>query len=252
VLAELLELAPAGVEERDRGDGTVEYAVYGAPGELPALPDLKAAAAGALVDVSTEEVAEDWQDRWRQFHRPLVIDGRLTVRPPWEPTADTAIDLVIDPGLAFGTGAHPTTRLCLEALLELGPRGSFVDLGCGSGVLGIAAARLGFEPVTALDIEPAAVEATRENAERNGVKLEVRSFDLRAEDVPAGDTVAANLVAPLLLDWARRAAEVPPRVIASGLLETEGDIVSAAFAARGLTERERRSAAGWVALQFEK
>jgi len=253
VLAELLELAPGGVEERDQGDGTVEYAVYGPPGELPALPDLKAAAGGALVDVSTEEVAEDWAERWRLFHRALVIEGRLSVRPPWEPAAGTPIDLVIDPGRAFGTGAHPTTRLCLEALLELpGRRGPFADLGCGSGVLAIAAVRLGFAPVLGLDIEPVAVQATRENSARNGVEIEVRRFDLRSEPVPAAGTVAANLLAPLLLEWARRGDELPARIIASGLLESEGDAVAAAFGERGLVERERRSGGGWVALVLER
>lgn len=249
VLAELLELAPGGVEERDPGDGTIEYAVYGAPGEVPALPDLTAAAGGALVDISTEEVAEDWEERWREFHRPLVIDTRLTVRPPWEPPATTELEIVIDPGRAFGTGAHATTRLCLELMLELGSRGgSFVDLGCGSGVLAIAAARLGFDPVLALDYEPAAIEATGENAARNGVELEIRRLDLRTEPVPAADTAAANLMAPLLLDWARLPGELPARVIASGLLEHEGDAVADAFGERGLREIERRSGGGWIAL----
>ncbi|HEY2161906.1 MAG TPA: 50S ribosomal protein L11 methyltransferase [Solirubrobacteraceae bacterium] len=249
VLAELLELAPGGVEETDRGDGTIEFAVYGAPGELPSLPDLKAAAGGALVDVSTEEVADDWDRRWRQFHRPLVIDGRLTVRPPWEPAGETPIDLVIDPGQAFGTGAHATTRLCLEALLDAEHhQGQFVDLGCGSGVLAIAAAKLGFAPVLALDYDPAAIEATIENALRNGVDVEVRRFDVRTEQVPLAPTVAANLLAPLLLAWAERAEVLPDRVIASGLLEHEGDRVAEAFAARGLRELERRAFAGWLAL----
>ena len=98
--------------------------------------------------------------------------GRLTVRPPWEPAGDTALDVVIDPGQAFGTGAHATTRLCLELLLESDARGSFADIGCGSGVLAIVAARLGFGPVLALDYDPLAVTATSENARRNGVELE--------------------------------------------------------------------------------
>jgi ribosomal protein L11 methyltransferase len=241
------------VEETDPGDGTIEYAVYGAPGELPELPDLRAAAAGALVDISTEEVAGDWEQRWRQFHRPLVIERRLTVRPPWEPPSNTPIDLVIDPGRAFGTGAHATTRLCLELLLELeAPEGPFIDLGCGSGVLAITAAKLGFGPVLALDIEREAVQATGENAARNGVELEVRRFELRAEPVPPARTVAANLLAPLLLDWARRAEELPPRVIASGLLTSEADAVAQAFASRGLHELERRSGGEWSALVLER
>lgn len=249
MLAELLELAPGGVEESDPGDGTVEYAVYGPPGELPSLPDLKAAAAGALVDVSTTEVAEDWEERWRRFHRPLVIEDRLTVRPPWEEPRDTRLDLMIDPGRAFGTGAHATTRLCLELLLDLGGSGGrFVDLGCGSGVLAIAAAKLGFAPVIALDLDPAALQATGENATRNGVELDVRRLDLRTQEVPEADLVAANLLAPLLLEWVRQAVVLPPLLIASGLLEQEGDRVAGAFAARGLLERERRAASGWIAL----
>src|ERR1700742_456814 len=92
VLAELLELAPGGVEEMDIDAGTVEYAVYGAPGELPELPDLRAAAGTALIEVRTSEVADDWADRWREFHRPLVLGERLSVRPPWEPPQGTALD----------------------------------------------------------------------------------------------------------------------------------------------------------------
>ncbi|HVV86571.1 MAG TPA: 50S ribosomal protein L11 methyltransferase, partial [Kofleriaceae bacterium] len=119
VLAELLALAPSGVEEADvDGGAIVEYAVYGAPGELPDLPDVEAAAGGALVEVRTTEVADDWADRWRQFHRPIEVGGRVYVRPPWEPARDDLMDLVIDPGQAFGTGAHHTTRLCLELLVE--------------------------------------------------------------------------------------------------------------------------------------
>jgi ribosomal protein L11 methyltransferase len=257
VLAELLELAPGGVEEQPLADGTVEYAVYGAPGELPALPDLKAAAGEALVEVSTEEIADDWAERWREFHRPLVIDGQLTVRPPWEPRGATPIDIVIDPGQAFGTGAHPTTRLCLEALLELAPgSGPLVDLGCGSGVLSVAAARLGWGPVTALDFDPAAVAATRENARRNGVELEFRRYDLRADpvDLSLAPTVAANLLAPLLTAWAARlrdAHALPERVIASGLLAHEGDRVAGAFAPLGLHERRRLTGGEWIALVLE-
>jgi ribosomal protein L11 methyltransferase len=252
VLAELLELAPSGVEEAERGDGLIEYAVYGAPGELPALPDLRAAAGGALVEVSTTEIADDWSERWRAFHRPLVLDGRLTVRPPWEPPGETPIDLVIDPGQAFGTGAHATTRMCLELMLELDPRGGLVDLGCGSGVLAIAAARLGFAPVIALDNDPAAVAAADQNARVNGVEVDVRRHDLRVDPTPPARTVAANLLGPLLLAWAPRlggrAEPLPERVIASGLLVTEVGRVAAAFSAGGLAEAARRSSGEWAAL----
>jgi ribosomal protein L11 methyltransferase len=251
VLAELLELAPSGVEEAELPGGVVEYAVYGAPGELPALPDLEAAAGGALVQIHSAEVADDWSERWRRFHRPLVLDDRLTVRPPWEPPGPTGLDVVIDPGQAFGTGAHATTRLCLELMLaEPRAAGSFVDLGCGSGVLAIVAAKLGWNPVTALDNDPAALAATRENARANRVELQARRFDLTAEQVPECDLVAANVLAPPLRAWAASQRQLPPALILSGLLVEEADDVVAAYAARGLRERERRVRGEWVALRL--
>jgi ribosomal protein L11 methyltransferase len=251
VLAELLELAPGGVEEAPAGEDVIEYAVYGAPGELPALPDLRAVAGGALVEVSTEEIADDWGERWKAFHRPLVLGDRLTVRPPWEPAGSTPIDLVIDPGRAFGTGAHATTRMCLELMLDLEARDAFLDLGCGSGVLAIAAARLGFAPVLALDNDPASIEAASANASVNGVEIEVRRHDLRMDPTPPARTVAANLLAPLLLAWAPTLAgaqERPAQVIASGLLTDEAGAVERAFSAVGFTEVARRAGPEWTAL----
>ncbi len=255
VLAELLELAPSGVEEVAVGETVVEYAVYGPPGELPALPDLRAAAGGALVEITTTEVAEDWAERWRAFHRPLRLDGRLTVRPPWEPPADTPLEVVIDPGQAFGTGAHATTRLCLELLLDLEPSDGLLDLGCGSGVLAIAAAKLGWAPVRALDNDPAAVAATEANARVNGVELSVSRFDLRTDPPVCAPTVTANLLGPLLRTWAARlaAADAPPRrIIASGLLTAEGDAVAAAFTPLGFAVGARRSRGEWAALLLER
>jgi ribosomal protein L11 methyltransferase len=247
VLAELLELAPSGVEEVSVGADVIEYAVYGPPGELPALPDLRAAAGGALVSVTTSEIADDWADRWREFYQPLVLDG-LTVRPPWEPRGSTPLDVVIDPGQAFGTGAHATTRLCLELMLSLGaPDGSLVDLGCGSGVLAIVGARLGYSPVTALDNDPAAIEATLVNAAVNEVSLDARRFDLRTDPVPAADVIVANLLAPLLAGLPRLDTR---RVIASGILAGEADRVAAAF--DGFRERERLAAGEWVALLLDR
>lgn len=250
VLAELLELAPSGVEEVEISPEVIEYAVYGAPGELPAVPDLRAAAGGAYVDVSTQEIADDWADRWRSFHRPLVIGDRLTVRPPWEPPGDTALDVVVDPGQAFGTGSHATTRLCLELMLELDTTGggSLVDVGCGSGVLAIVAAKLGFAPVIALDYDRAAAAATRENAARNGVELDVRDFDMREEQAPRADCGVANVLAGPLVAWAERQRELPSTLILSGLLATEADRVAAAYARRGQAERTRRTSGEWAAL----
>ncbi|MGH2884562.1 MAG: 50S ribosomal protein L11 methyltransferase, partial [Solirubrobacteraceae bacterium] len=203
---------------------------------------------GAYVDVFTEEIADDWAERWRSFHRPLVIGDRLTVRPPWEPPGATALDVVIHPGQAFGTGSHATTRLCLELMLDLKRRGSFIDVGCGSGVLAIVAAKLGFAPVAALDYDAAATTATRGNAARNGVDLDVRDFDMRSEQAPGADVGAANVLAGPLVAWATSQHELPPALILSGLLATEADRVAGAYAQRGHAERERRVRAEWAAL----
>jgi ribosomal protein L11 methyltransferase len=257
VLAELIDLFPAGVEEVDAGD-RIEYAVYGAPGELPALPELQAAAGGALVVVSTTEVADDWADRWRAFHRPLTVAGRLHVRPPWAPPPEPGLlDVVIDPGRAFGTGAHATTQLALELLVEAASRagspalGPLADWGCGSGVLAIAAAKLGYATVLAVDDDPLAVQATADNAAANGVAVAVERADLRTDPLPPAPTVTANLLRPLLLTVAARLPDPPPRaLIASGLLVPECDEVAAAFAARGLREEDRRVAAEWAALRL--
>jgi len=261
VLAELLTLAPSGVEETDlEGGAVVEYAVYGAPGELPELPDLEAAVGGALVEVVTTEVADDWADRWRAFHKPIEIGGRLYVRPPWEPARDDMMDLVIDPGQAFGTGAHHTTRLCLELLAGESVPGSdaagVMDLGCGSGVLAIAAAKLGWGPVAGVDHELESVRATAENATANGVTVAVERFDLiRGGPAPAAPLVLANLLRPLLLCVARAGfagGEAPRTLIASGLLTHEADEIAAAFERHGLRETDRATSAEWAALTFRR
>jgi ribosomal protein L11 methyltransferase len=258
VLAELLELSPAGVEEKALDGGGVEYVIYGAPGELPALPDVEAAVGDVLVDVSSTEIPDDWSERWKVWHRPVDVAWRfrrLRVRPPWEPAIagdPELIELVVDPAQAFGTGAHATTRLCLELLLSLDPGGPFADWGSGTGVLAIAAARLGYAPVLAVDLDPYSIEASEENARENGVQIEVRRHNLRTTPPPHAPTVCANLVRPLLLDVARLMEEAPDHLICSGLLRAEADEIAAAFAAHGLQERERRSVGEWSALLLSK
>ncbi len=268
VLAELLALVPAGLEERDLDGEAVEYALYGAPGELPSLPELQASVGDALVDVSTSELPDDWGERWREFHRAVEIEPparargeratvpALHVRPPWleRSARPDALELVIDPGQAFGTGAHATTRLCLELLLELaasGVEGGVLDVGTGSGVLAIAASKLGYAPVTAIDADPLSVEATIVNAERNGVQLEVRRADLRAglpySRAPA--LLLANLLRPLLLELAEALPATPSQLIAGGLLREELDEIAEVYRNRlSLRERERRQRGEWGAL----
>jgi ribosomal protein L11 methyltransferase len=251
VLAELVQVAPGGVEE-DRGPDYVEYAIYGAEGELPALGQLEAATGDGLIEVSSDTVPDDWADRWRDFHEPLLVGDRLLVRPSWEPARDGVADVVIDPGAVFGTGAHPTTRLSLELLLELaeadGAAGPFADWGTGSGVLAIAAARLGWDPVVACDHESGALEAAAANARANGVELELRHANLRAEAPPPAPTVVANITRPVLLAVAAVLDAAPRRLICSGLLEEEVDEVAVAFGRLGLAERRLRTQGDWSAL----
>jgi ribosomal protein L11 methyltransferase len=261
VLAELIELAPGGVEE-DRGESYVEYAIYGPPGEVPELPDLEAAAGDDLVEITSTEVPDDWADRWQEFHRPIVVGGRLTVRPSWvdadEREAGGSIEIVIDPARAFGTGAHATTRMCLELLLEhadaVGERGAFADWGTGSGVLAIAAAKLGYSPVSACDHEPASLDAARTNAAANGVELDLARINLREQAALSAPTVAANLTAPVLLAVAKRLADrggdPPDALICSGLLAGEVGPVVAAFGDPGLAVRDCRADGEWRALLF--
>ncbi len=272
VLAELLDIAPTGLEERDCGEEMVEYAIYGASGELPALPALRATVGDALVALSTTDLPDDWSDRWRAFHQPVLIEPRrgtatdgppgaasvpaLHVRAPWcDPCGrDDALELVIDPGQAFGTGAHATTRLCLELLLEvaaLGARGELIDVGTGSGVLAIAAHLLGFAPVLALDNDQASIEATQSNAQVAGVALDVSRYDVRSQKLEwaTAAVITANLVRPLLLDLAQAMPKAPLYLVAGGLLIDEVDEVAAVFAERhGLAERERRQRGEWAAL----
>lgn len=254
VLAELVELAPGGVEEVDLGNDVVEYAIYGAEGELPSLPDLDAAAGAVPVEVSSSVVADGWEERWKEFHRPVTVTGalgELVISPPWD-RSRSAAEVVIDPARAFGTGAHPTTRLSLELLLALQPGGSCVDLGCGSGVLAICARRLGWEPVLGLDHDPLCVEATLANASANGEQVEARRFDLlRDGPAPGARLVLANLLRPLLLEVSRAGleGEGPETIIASGLLVREADEISGALGqAFGMEECARLSEGDWAAL----
>jgi ribosomal protein L11 methyltransferase len=253
VLAELTVLAPNGVEE-ERGPGYVEYAIYGGEGELPELGEVEAAAGDGLVEVVATEVPDDWADRWQDFHKPLLVGGRLWLRPSWEEPRDGAVDLVVDPGRAFGTGAHPTTRLCLEYLLELEGAGEaggpLVDLGTGSGVLAIAAAKLGWDPVSGYDHEPASIEAATANAEANAVEATFELINLRESLPDLAPVMVANMTAPVLRELAAQmtADGSPATLILSGLLPTELDEIAAAFAQLGLAEADRRIDGDWAAL----
>jgi ribosomal protein L11 methyltransferase len=228
----MLELFPEGFEEVE-GEGGLELAAYtDAAGE----ERLRA----AFGSVEAAEAPEDWAERWREFHRGTQV-GALWVGPPWEQPPLDAVAVVIDPGRAFGTGGHPTTRLCLE-LLQLLPRGSLVDVGCGSGVLAIAAAKLGFAPVVALDSDPAAIETAEENAGLNGVELELRLADALAGPLPETDVSVANITGEAL-PW------LPLR---SALAVTSGYLASEGVRLPAYAPAERRVLDGWAADLFRR
>lgn len=202
----MLELFPEGFEEIESAGGLELAAYTNSAGEERIWQAFGGAAAS--------EVEEDWLDRWRQFHKPVRVGG-LWVGPPWEEPDREAIAVVIDPGRAFGTGGHPTTRLCLE-LLEVQERGSVLDVGCGSGVLSIAAAKLGFAPVLAFDVDPQAVAATELNAGENGVTVDVRLADLREGELPDTSLALANITADAVQELSLRIRS--ERLISSGYL----------------------------------
>jgi ribosomal protein L11 methyltransferase len=242
VLARLLPVLAAGAEERGMGD-VVEYSLYGAARELPSVERLRELAGDALVEVVHEPVAPGWERRWHEFLEPVRV-GDLVVRPPWIDGA--ASDIVIDPGLSFGAGGHPTTRLCLRLLLDLAPGGSLCDWGAGSGILGIVAAHLGWGPVTAVELDEEALTTIRSNAATNGVAVDVRWGDVTSEVIWA-PTVVANLSRPLLVAAAERSRRPPERLLASGFLAREADEVVAAW---GLREERRLVEHGWAAVEL--
>jgi ribosomal protein L11 methyltransferase len=230
----LIELFPEGFEEVAL-DGGIEFAAYTKAGGEERLWQVFGPGAATDVDAG-------WREAWKGFHRPVRI-GRLWVGPPWEHPDEGLIPVVVDPGLAFGTGAHPTTQLCLRFLLEHDPV-SLLDLGCGSGVLSIAAAKLGYQPVTALDLDDAAVTATRTNADANGVELTVERRDVLSDPLPLADLALANIASEPLSEVAGRieAAEL----VASGYLVNEEPELE------GWKLEERMELQGWVADRFSR
>jgi ribosomal protein L11 methyltransferase len=230
VRALLLDLHPEGFEETERE--LVVYTDAAGEGRLRAL----------FPEVSAERIEPGWEERWREFHRPVWI-GPLWVGPPWEQPPPDAIGIVVDPGRAFGTGSHPTTRICMGFLLEL-ERGSLLDIGCGSGVLSVAAAKLGFDPVVAIDREAAAVEAARRNALANDVVIDVRRSDALASELPATHIAIANI------DLA--SVEEVAQGLETHVLVTAGYFHSRMPQLPGFTHRERRIDGGWAADLFER
>jgi len=223
----MLELFPEGFEEVDRPEG-VELAAYTDAGGEERMWHFFG---GARAD----DVPTGWEDRWRAFHQPVRI-GALWIGPPWETPPADALAVVVDPGRAFGTGSHPTTRLCLEFLQEL-DRGSLLDVGCGSGVLSIAAALLGFSPVVGVDIEGPSIEATLENARVNGVEVEAHLIG-PTDVLPAAAIAVANI--------SLESVEALPGRLDAERLVTSGYLASEQPRLAGFHHVERRTLGGWA------
>jgi ribosomal protein L11 methyltransferase len=199
----------------------------------------------------------DWTDAWKEHYVAQRI-GRVVIVPSWadEPLRPGEVAITLDPGMAFGTGLHPTTRGCLALLQEIGPMpASVLDVGCGSGILALAALRLGASRAVGLDTDPLAVAAARANAERNGLadRLEVAEGTLASEPAERHPLVLANLVAAVLIDMAPRlAAHVAPggALMASGIIEPRAAEVTDALVAAGLRVIRRRDDGEWVSLHL--
>lgn len=225
----MLALFPEGFEEGERGT-TLELAAYtDERGEQRARAEFG--------DVVMSEVPDDWEERWKRFHRPVTIAG-LWIGPPWEQAPSDGQTVVIDPGRAFGTGGHRTTRLCVELLAGLSRTG-LLDVGCGSGVLSIAAAKLGYAPVVGVDREPAAVEAAARNAAANGVEVDVRVLDAAVDRLPPAGTVVANIN--------ERLVDVVGGRVDCETLVTSGYFEPHVPAIAGFRRIDRRAGDGWAA-----
>ena len=247
VLDALMPLLPQGVYERELDGERREVAFYG---DTPSGSELDALAGAALLAREEEDVPDGREERRRRVGRAWEVAGRLRVRSSLDPPGDAGLhEIVIEPVTgAFGTGAHPTTRMSLELLVGLEPTGGFADLGCGVGVLAIAAAGLGWEPVFAVDVEERAVAATRRNAERNGVELHAVHADLCDVPPPPATTLAANIPFFVHEHVARGLDAVTDHVIASGIVAGQAAATAALYAAAGLAERAHVSRNGWAAL----
>ncbi len=208
---------------------------------------------------------QDWSEAWKKHYRPLEVGARFLIQPAWiDPPQTQRWVILMNPGMAFGTGTHPSTRLCLELLeRSLSPGDLMVDLGCGSGILSIAAARMGAGRVLALDIDQKAVDVTRENAARNGVQdtVEARLGSLEEllafrRDGGAPDVIAANILAPTLREMLQSGlAEAPVgggTLILGGILEDQTADIVAEAQGQGLSPVGERAQDDWRALLLKR
>ena len=247
----------------DKPRDVVIVHMYLAPDENPAevLPLFRQRLddAGVEYTLNTEGVEqEDWQNAWKQYYHAMDIGRRLAIVPGWEEYDTDRTVITMDPGMAFGTGTHETTSLCLETLDELVQGGERVlDIGTGSGILAIAALKLGAEEAEGVDIDPMCVRTAGENAQRNGVaeRLTVLVGDLSDKASGVYDIITANIVAAAILSLAPAVpALMAPgaRFIASGIIDERRDEVLDGLKAAGLRPVQVKEKRGWVCIICEK
>ena len=203
---------------------------------------------GAKAEISACDVPDDdWMFAYRRHFKTELVSPRILVQPEWEELAV----IRFDPGMAFGTGKHETTKACLQYIDECSEQGgSFLDMGCGSGILSIAAAKLGFGPVAGFDVDQEAVDASVGNAAKNAVKAEFFKYGLGAKvkrELPKADLVAANILGPLLIRFADEIVQsVKSRIIISGILSELYPEVLAAYVQRGFKEVSSKTIGEWT------
>ena len=247
----------------DKPRDTVIIHLYLEPGasqvETLALIAARMEAAGIPYTVETEGVEqEDWQNGWRKYYHPMEIGSRLAVVPSWQQYDTDRVKLILDPGLAFGTGGHETTSLCLEALDEQVRGGERVlDIGTGSGILAIAALKLGAASAEGVDIDPVAVRTAGENAALNGVqdKLTVLVGDLSDKASGTYDIITANIVANAILSLAPAVPGLMAEgatFIASGIIDSRKDEVITGLEKAGLSVVEVKEKRGWECIVCKK
>jgi ribosomal protein L11 methyltransferase len=206
---------------------------------------------------------EDWADAWKKHYKPVRLGKRILVRPLWidEAPRDGEIVIALDPGMAFGTGTHPTTQLCLEALERMVlPALDVLDLGCGSGILSIAAAKFGANKIIAVDIDPLAIDATIKNAEQNGVIEKIKTYRGSLENVITSarrfDLVVVNILAKIIIEMCEQklGQTVRPggKAIFSGIIDTQADDVEAALRKTGLEPLARYQQGDWILIEAKR
>lgn len=269
----IMDEAPGSWENVDTGEAWIE--AFGIDEDelyqrAREMADIAESVDGRVHVAQIEPLArEDWTESWKKFFHIIHVTDKITIRPIWEEydAAEGEIVVDIEPGMSFGTGIHPTTQSCLKLLEQICANKAMldskvIDMGCGSGILSIAAKKLGYREVEGYDYDPAAVKVSKENSEHNGLKDKI-PFDVAdvtaPTPLPRGNVVVANILAVVLIDAAKAiaasvdvSAECGHALILSGILENQYEEVKAAYQAEGFVEKQNIQIGEWKSGLFVK